>query len=80
MKKVNLTEELNLIDEYWSPKIVGELNNQLVKLAKLKGEFISTAAHELNTPLASIIGYAELLLQSQPLLSCVGFCLCSPLQ
>jgi mannose-6-phosphate isomerase-like protein (cupin superfamily) len=24
----------------WSPKIVGELNGQHVKLAKLKGEFV----------------------------------------
>jgi mannose-6-phosphate isomerase-like protein (cupin superfamily) len=40
MNKVNLTEKLNLIDEYWSPKLVGELNDQVVKLAKLKGEFI----------------------------------------
>ena len=39
MLKVNLTEKLDLIDEYWSPKLVGELNNQVVKLAKLKGEF-----------------------------------------
>ena len=39
MQKVNLTEKLNLIEEYWSPKLVGELNDQVVKLAKLKGEF-----------------------------------------
>jgi len=39
MQKVNLTEKINLIEEYWSPKLVGELNNQVVKLAKLKGEF-----------------------------------------
>ena len=40
MEKVNLAEKLGLFDEYWSPKIVGELNRQHVKLAKLKGEFI----------------------------------------
>ena len=28
------------ITEYWSPKIVGELNDQYIKLAKLKGEFV----------------------------------------
>lgn len=40
MRKVNLYEKLSLFDEYWSPRIVGELNGQQVKLAKLKGEFI----------------------------------------
>ncbi|MBS0290335.1 MAG: cupin domain-containing protein [Proteobacteria bacterium] len=39
MNKVNLSEKFNLFDEYWSPKIVGELNGQYVKLAKFKGEF-----------------------------------------
>nr|AOR51144.1 histidine kinase [uncultured bacterium pAY4-1]AOR51208.1 histidine kinase [uncultured bacterium pAY4-2] len=34
------------------------------ELDRLKSEFISTAAHELNTPLATIIGYLELLLKS----------------
>ena len=28
------------ITEYWQPLIVGELNGQVVKIAKLKGEFI----------------------------------------
>ena len=40
MEKVNLNEKFGLFSEYWSPKIVGELNGQLVKLAKLKGEFL----------------------------------------
>lgn len=38
--KVNLSEKYKLINEYWSPKIIGELNGQLVKLAKVKGDFI----------------------------------------
>jgi mannose-6-phosphate isomerase-like protein (cupin superfamily) len=40
MNKVNLKEKLGRFNEYWSPKIVGELNGQHVKLVKLKGEFI----------------------------------------
>ena len=40
MDKINLLEKFGLFSEHWSPKIVGELNGQQVKLAKLKGEFI----------------------------------------
>jgi mannose-6-phosphate isomerase-like protein (cupin superfamily) len=40
MDKVNLAQKFNLFDEYWSPKVVGELNGQVVKIAKLKGEFL----------------------------------------
>lgn len=40
MNKVNLAEKFSLINKQWEPKIVGELNNQHIKLAKLKGEFI----------------------------------------
>jgi mannose-6-phosphate isomerase-like protein (cupin superfamily) len=40
MEKVNLAQKFSLFDEYWSPKIVGELNGQVVKIAKLKGEFL----------------------------------------
>jgi mannose-6-phosphate isomerase-like protein (cupin superfamily) len=37
---VNLAEKLAGIEDYWDPHVVGELNDQQVKLAKLKGEFI----------------------------------------
>lgn len=35
------------------------------ELARIKNDFISRAAHELNTPLAAVMGYAELLLSLQ---------------
>ena len=40
MERVNLEEKLSQLDEHWSPKIVGELNGQHVKLAKVLGEFV----------------------------------------
>ncbi len=40
MRSVNLAAKFGLFDDYWSPKIVGELNDAYVKLVKLKGEFV----------------------------------------
>ncbi len=40
MEKTIITEKLKLFSEYWSPKIVGELNGQQVKLVKFQGEFV----------------------------------------
>ena len=40
MEKINLADKFSLFQEYWSPKIVGEVNDSYVKLAKLKGEFV----------------------------------------
>ena len=37
---INLSDKFNLFQEPWHPKIVGELNDSYVKLAKLKGEFV----------------------------------------
>ena len=37
--KVSIPEKLNLFTDHWHPRIVGELNGQQVKLAKLLGEF-----------------------------------------
>lgn len=40
MEKVNVIEKLSLFSEYWTPKIVGELNGQHVKLVKFHGNFV----------------------------------------
>jgi mannose-6-phosphate isomerase-like protein (cupin superfamily) len=37
---VNIAQKFGLIEEYWSPRIAGELNDTYVKLARLKGEFV----------------------------------------
>jgi len=40
MEKVNLAQKLSQFQDYWSPKVVGEINDSYVKLVKLKGEFV----------------------------------------
>jgi mannose-6-phosphate isomerase-like protein (cupin superfamily) len=40
MDKVNIAQKFSQIQEYWKPYIAAELNGQLVKLDKLKGEFV----------------------------------------
>jgi mannose-6-phosphate isomerase-like protein (cupin superfamily) len=40
MEKVNLADKLAHFTDHWSPKIVGELNGQLVKLVKFQGPFV----------------------------------------
>jgi mannose-6-phosphate isomerase-like protein (cupin superfamily) len=40
MQKVCLADKLKSFHEHWSPRIVGELNGQHVKLVKFQGEFV----------------------------------------
>jgi mannose-6-phosphate isomerase-like protein (cupin superfamily) len=40
INKINIAEKLALFHDHWNPRIIGELNGQAVKLAKLKGEFV----------------------------------------
>ncbi|MFO0850954.1 MAG: cupin domain-containing protein [Gemmataceae bacterium] len=40
MEKVNLRDKLARFSDHWSPKVVGDLNGQQVKLVKFVGEFV----------------------------------------
>jgi mannose-6-phosphate isomerase-like protein (cupin superfamily) len=40
MEKVNVSQKLSRFADHWNPRVVGELNGQQVKLAKLLGEFV----------------------------------------
>jgi mannose-6-phosphate isomerase-like protein (cupin superfamily) len=54
MEKVNLTKKFALFQDYWSPKIVGTVNESYVKIAKLKGEFV-WHHHELEDELFLVV-------------------------
>ena len=40
MQPINLNRKFAQFSGHWSPKVIGELNGQHVKLAKVKGEFV----------------------------------------
>ena len=40
VSKINLAEKLGCFTDQWSPKIVADLNDSHVKLAKVQGEFV----------------------------------------
>lgn len=40
MEKVNIENKFSLFQDYWNPRVVGELNDQHVKVVKLRGEFV----------------------------------------
>jgi mannose-6-phosphate isomerase-like protein (cupin superfamily) len=54
MTVINLAEKFNLIDEYWKPRIAGELNDSYLKVAKIKGEFV-WHHHELEDELFLVV-------------------------
>ena len=40
IRPINIMNKFSLFNEKWNPKIIGELNNQYVKLCKLKDSFV----------------------------------------
>ncbi len=61
MQIANLKQAVAELTEYWSPRVVGRVNDQYVKVAKLKGEFV-WHQHEHEDELFLVL-YGELVLQ-----------------
>ena len=40
VEKINLSEKLVQFSDYWSPRVIGELNDYQLKLVKIKGSFV----------------------------------------
>ena len=65
MEKVNLAQKFSLFNEQWSPKVVGELNGQQVKLAKLQGSFM-WHHHDVEDELFYVVkGKLKILLRNK---------------
>jgi mannose-6-phosphate isomerase-like protein (cupin superfamily) len=54
VQKVNLSEKLGRLQEFWSPKAVGAVNDFHVKLVKLKGDFV-WHSHEVEDELFLVL-------------------------
>ena len=61
MDKVNLKEKFSQFADQWSPKVVGELNDNYIKLAKLEGEFVWH--HHANEDEMFLVIKGELLIK-----------------
>jgi len=65
MDKVNLAEKFGKFDDLWSPKLVGELNENYVKLAKGKGE-LDWHSHEDEDEFFLVVsGHLDIHLRNQ---------------
>ena len=54
MEPINLAKAFQAVSEYWSPKVVGRVNDQYVKVAKLKGQ-LAWHRHEYEDELFHVI-------------------------
>ncbi len=65
IEKVNLAQKFSVFNDYWRPKIVGDLNDSYVKLVKLTGEFV-WHHHEVEDELFLVIkGHLLIRLRDQ---------------
>ncbi|MHC9087209.1 cupin domain-containing protein [Tenacibaculum sp. IMCC1] len=64
---INILQEAEKLKNYFSPKIISEVNNEYVKLAKIKGENIPWHNHENEDELFYIIdGRLLMEIENQP--------------
>jgi mannose-6-phosphate isomerase-like protein (cupin superfamily) len=61
MQVIDLISKFNLFKDFWSPKVVAELNDHQLKIAKIKGEFVSHK-HD-NTDEAFIVIKGEMFMK-----------------
>ena len=63
--KINLNSKLESIKDYWSPKVIAELNDYQFKLAKIKDEFIWHEHNDTDEAFVVIKGNIEIQLENK---------------
>jgi mannose-6-phosphate isomerase-like protein (cupin superfamily) len=67
IKKVNLQNTFTKFNDYWNPRIIGDLNGQQVKAAKLKGEFVFHHHDNEDEMFLVISGNMQMVLEDKTL-------------
>ena len=68
IKKVNLQTAFSSFNDHWNPRIIGELNGQQVKAAKLKGEFVFHHHDDEDEMFMVITGNLKMALENETLI------------
>src|SRR6478752_9625118 len=64
---MNLRSEFAKVEKYFSPRIIGEVNDQFIKVAKIKGQEIPWHNHENEDELFYIVeGQLLMEVENQP--------------
>lgn len=64
---MNLKNEFKKVENYFSPRIIGEVNNQYIKIARIKGQKVPWHKHEKEDELFYIVeGNLVMEIENQP--------------
>ena len=64
-KKINIKQKFSKFSEYWSPKVLAEMNDYEFKIARIKGEFIWHNHTETDEVFIVIEGSMKLLMKGE---------------
>ena len=64
-KKINIKQKFSKFSEYWSPKVLAEMNDYEFKIARIKGEFIWHNHTETDEVFIVIEGSMKILLKGE---------------
>ena len=64
-KKINIKQKFSKFSEYWSPKVLAEMNDYEFKIARIKGEFIWHNHTETDEVFIVIEGTMKILLKGE---------------
>ena len=64
-KKINIKQKFSKFSEYWSPKVIAEMNDYEFKIARIKGEFIWHKHTETDEVFIIIEGSMKILLKGE---------------
>lgn len=66
ISKVNLESKFEQFDDFWNPRIVGDLNGQHVKLVRLKGEFVMHQHENEDEMFLVMEGHLQMEMEDKP--------------
>ncbi len=67
IKIVNLTDKFSLVKDQWDPKVIAQLNDYHLKIAKIQGEFVWHSHPETDEMFLVVDGYLTIHLRDRQL-------------